>query len=550
MLELLTCAKGHSWRPEAQASCPVCGSLPSQPSAQLYDNATAPTLPPGNLEGGATVAPQPELNPNLVLWPSVKGYEIQGVLGRGGMGIVYKARQIGLDRLVALKMVLGGIHASPDELERFRREAEAVAKLQHPNIVQIYEVGDCEGRPYLSLEFIGGGSLAQKLNGLPMPAAKAAGLMATLARAIHLAHERGIVHRDLKPANVLLTEDGTPKITDFGLAKRLDRDSGRTRSGAIMGTPAYMAPEQASGKSKEVGPATDVYALGAILYELLTGQAPFRAETPIDTVLLVLEREPPPPRALNPMAARELEAICLKCLEKDKTDRYQSAAALAEDLERYLDGVAVSVGNFNVMNRLARTLDRSQYDVEFHGWSTMLLLFAPIMLLAHSTIFALGFHEPPYPLGWTRAVHLTEYGLLAAVFWVYGSTRWRAASSSERLLRSIWLGYIAASVIIGTINREMQSGDASLSEVALYPSKAVLAGLAFFAMGGSYWGRCYAFGIAFFLLAVTMPLNLEWAPLLFGMTWFVILLRLARRLRWLNKRATVDLQRDAATVAS
>jgi serine/threonine protein kinase len=550
MLELLTCAQGHSWRPEAQASCPVCGSLPNQPSAKLYDNATAPTLPPQNLEGQPPAAPQPELNPNLVLWPTVKGYEIQGVLGRGGMGIVYKARQIGLDRLVALKMVLGGIHATPDELERFRREAEAVAKLQHPNIVQIYEVGDCDGRPYLSLEFIGGGSLAQKLNGLPMPAAKAAGLVATLARAIHLAHERGIVHRDLKPANVLLTEDGTPKITDFGLAKRLDRDSGRTRSGAIMGTPAYMAPEQASGRSKDVGPATDVYALGAILYELLTGQAPFRADTPIDTVLLVLEREPPPPRALNPSASRELEAICLKCLEKNKADRYLSAAALAEDLERYLEGIAISAGNFNVMNRLARTLDRSQYDVDFRDWSSMLLLFAPIMLLAHSALFVLGLHEPPFPLGWTRTVHLTEYGLLGVVYWIYGSGRLRAASSSERLLRSIWLGYIAASVILNTINREMQLGDTTLSELALYPSKAVLAGLAFFAMGGSYWGRCYAFGIAFFLLAVTMPLKLHWAPLLFGATWFVVLLRLGLRLRWLNQRAIVDVQREAETVAS
>jgi serine/threonine-protein kinase len=507
-------------------------------------------LPPQNLDGLDRGPPQPELNPNLVIWPCVKGYEIQGVLGRGGMGIVYKARQVGLDRLVALKMVLGGIHASPDELERFRREAEAVAKLQHPNIVQIYEVGDCDGRPYLSLEFVGGGSLAQKLNGLPTAGTKAAELVATLARAIHVAHERGIVHRDLKPANVLLTDDGTPKITDFGLAKRLDRDSGRTRSGAIMGTPAYMAPEQASGRSRDIGPETDVYALGAILYELLTGQAPFRAETPIDTVLLVLEREPPSPRTLNPSAARELEAICLKCLEKERRHRYNSAAALAEDLERYIEGVAISVGSFNVIDRLARTLDRSHYDVEFQAWSTMLLLFAPIMLLAHATIFALGFHEPPYPHGWIRFVHLIEYLFLGLVFWRYGSARLRPVSSSERLLRSIWLGYIAASVIIGTINREMQSGDAGLNELALYPSKAVLAGLAFFAMGGSYWGRCYAFGVAFFVLAVAMPLNLEWAPLIFGAVWCVVLTRLGLRLRWLSRTAIAEAQRTAPTAAS
>jgi serine/threonine-protein kinase len=497
----------------------------------------ASTLPPQTWDPSGPPLPEPELNPNLAIFPCVKGYEILGVLGRGGMGIVYKARQIALDRLVALKMVLAGIHAAPDELGRFRSEAEAVAKLQHPNIVQIYEVGDCDGRPYLSLEFVGGGSLAQKLNGLPIPSAQAAALMATVARAIHAAHERGIVHRDLKPANVLLTEDGTPKITDFGLAKRLDRDSGRTRTGTIMGTPAYMAPEQAGGRSKDIGPATDVYSLGAILYELLTGQAPFRADTPLDTVLQVLDREPAPPRTLNPTVPRELEAVCLKCLEKDKRHRYASAAELAEDIERYLEGAAITAGNFNVLDRLARTLERSHYDVEFHTWSTMLLLFAPIMLLAHSAIFVLDFGGPPYPHARTRFIHLTEYALLGLVAWRFGAGRLRPSSAAERLLWSIWLGYILASVILGTINREMEGTESTVGELALYPSKAALAGLAFFAMGGSYWGRCYAFGAAFFVLAVLIPLNLHWGPLAFGLLWCCILTGLGLRLRWMNRAA-------------
>jgi WD40 repeat protein len=268
----------------------------------------------------------------------IPGYEILSELGRGGMGVVYLARQRGLDRLVALKMSLAGAHASPEDVARFRREAEAVAQLQHPHIVQVYEVGEHEGRPYFSLEYVEGGSLAQKLAGTPLPAPQAAQLVEVLAGAIHAAHQRDIIHRDLKPANVLLTANGTPKITDFGLAKRLDAPAGLTQSGAIVGTPSYMAPEQAGGPRKAVGPAVDVYALGAVLYEALTGRPPFRAETPLDTVLQVLSEEPVPPRRLLPKIPRDLETICLKCLQKEPQRRYTSAEALAADLKRWLTG--------------------------------------------------------------------------------------------------------------------------------------------------------------------------------------------------------------------
>jgi serine/threonine protein kinase len=207
------------------------------------------------------------------------GYEVLGLLGRGGMGVVYKAQQKSLNRLVALKMIVSGAHASEQEVARFRAEAGAVARLQHPNIVQIYEVGEHDGKPFFSLELVDGGSLAERLNGTPLPGRQAAELIKTLARSAQAAHERGIVHRDLKPANVLLTADGTPKITDFGLAKRLDVSTGQTQSGTILGTYSYMAPEQASGKNREVGPAADVWALGAILYECLTGRPPFNGPT-------------------------------------------------------------------------------------------------------------------------------------------------------------------------------------------------------------------------------------------------------------------------------
>jgi hypothetical protein len=268
-------------------------------------------------------------------WPTIAGYEVLGELGRGGMGVVYRARQVRLGRVVALKVLLAGAHAGEQERARFKAEAEAVARLQHPHIVQIYEVGEEEGRPYLALEHVDGGSLADRLRGTPLPAREAAGLVETLARAVHAAHEKGVVHRDLKPANVLLTADGTPKLTDFGLAKRLDVAIGQTHSGAIVGTPSYMAPEQAGGPPRQVGPAADVHALGAVLYELLTGRPPFAAETPLDTLLRVVGEEPVPPGRLRPGLPRDLETVCLKCLEKDPQRRYATAALLADDLRRF-----------------------------------------------------------------------------------------------------------------------------------------------------------------------------------------------------------------------
>jgi tetratricopeptide (TPR) repeat protein len=289
---------------------------------------------------------------------TVPGYELLGELGRGGMGVVYRARQVRLDRIVALKMILAGGHASAAERQRFFLEAEAVARLQHPNIVQVYEVGEHQGLPYFSLEFCADGSLAQKLAGTPLPPAEAATLVQTLARAVDAAHQKDIVHRDLKPANILLTADGTPKVTDFGLAKRLD-ETGATASGAILGTPSYMAPEQAGGKSREVGPLADVYALGAVLYELLTGRPPFKAATPTETVLQVMSQEPVPPRQLQPSVPRDLQTVVLKCLEKEPRKRYPSARALADDLASFQAGLPVRARPIGRAERLGRWARRN-----------------------------------------------------------------------------------------------------------------------------------------------------------------------------------------------
>jgi serine/threonine-protein kinase len=291
--------------------------------------------------------------------PGAGRYEILGELGRGGMGVVYKARQKGLNRLVALKMLLAGAHADDILLQRFNTEAEAVARLQHPNIVQIYEVGQMDGVPYFSLEFVDGQGLNKKLGGKPQPFREAAELMMVLARAMHYAHEHHIIHRDLKPGNILLTSAGVPKIADFGLAKRLEGDISQTRSGTLMGTPSYMAPEQARGEIHNIGPAADTYALGAMLYEMLTGRAPFIAAGVMETVMKVLKEEPVPPSQLRAKLPPDLETVCLKCLQKEPHRRYESAGALADDLDRYLAGEPILARPVGTAERLWRWCRRN-----------------------------------------------------------------------------------------------------------------------------------------------------------------------------------------------
>jgi WD40 repeat protein len=304
-----------------------------KPPAERSEHPTAdhvadtPLLPPPD---GASGRPTPAL----------PGYTILEELGRGGMGVVYKAQHLSLKRVVALKMILAGEYAEAGELRRFQAEAEAIARLKHPNIVQIHEVDEHNGLPYFSLEYCPGGSLDRKLSGTPLPPQEAAALVEVLARAMQAAHEKGIVHRDLKPANVLLGEGGEPKITDFGLAKKLE-EAGQTRSGDIMGSPSYMAPEQARGQNQAVGSAVDVYALGAILYECLTGRPPFKAATALETLLQVVDDEPVSPSQLNRKVPRDLETVCLKCLEKEPGRRYSSAGELGEDLRRFHAGEPV-----------------------------------------------------------------------------------------------------------------------------------------------------------------------------------------------------------------
>jgi serine/threonine protein kinase len=294
---------------------------------------------------------------------AVSGYELLRELGHGGMGVVYLARHVHLNIPVALKMITTGQDADPQMRARFHLEAQAVAALHHPNVVRIYDYGIHHGEPYFSMELVSGGSLASKLRDGPLPPWEAAQLAETLARAAHVFHQRGIVHRDLKPANILLTEDGEPKITDFGLAKRLDEDPGLTATGAILGTASYMAPEQARGENRLVGPRSDVYALGAILYEALTDRPPFRGATREITVYQVLTDEVTPPSHVQPAVPAELEAICLKCLAKDPDQRYATSLLLAEDLCRFLAGEPASIAPTGEMDWHSRWARQAGYEV-------------------------------------------------------------------------------------------------------------------------------------------------------------------------------------------
>jgi Protein kinase domain/Cache domain len=332
--------------------------------------------------------------PDEVL-PELPGYDVLRELGRGGMGVVYQARQAGLERLVALKVLLGGRHASASSRARFKAEVESIARLQHPNLIQVFDVGEHAGHTFFSMEYVGGGNLEERIESRPLPARDAAELVALLARAMHAAHERGVIHRDLKPANVLVSVSsgreeewgvrglGIPKITDFGLAKRMDVTSSETRTEQIMGTPSYMAPEQAKGQSRQVGPATDVYALGAILYRLLSGRPPFLAEAAIETIRQVAEDEPVPPRQVQPTVPVDLETICLKCLQKQPAQRYESAAALADDLRRFLADEPILAKPVSWWNRLTKWSRRRPATAGLIGVSAL----AVVLVLAGALWF-------------------------------------------------------------------------------------------------------------------------------------------------------------------
>lgn len=464
----------------------------------------------------------------------VPGYELLEELGRGGMGVVYKARQKSLNRIVALKMVLSG-NGGPVAMRRFRNEAEAVGQLQHMNIVQVYEIDEHDGQPFYTLEYCPCGNLSKKLDGKPLHPQEAAGLVQNLARAMTAVHLAGIVHRDLKPQNVLMAADGTPKVTDFGIAKTSSGEGSQTQTGAILGTPSYMAPEQAEGRTKDVGPAADVWALGAILYECLTGRPPFLAATPVETMRQVLDQEPLPPRIHNRNIEADLEKIVLKCLEKDPRSRYETAAELGEDLRRYRDGEPILARSVNIFERLHREIGRSQHEAKLRPWGTGLILLGLLICSVHSAtslLLATGITE--WQAFWVP--RCTFFVLFGVWLWKFRfGTGFFPTNPVERLLFAVWLGYLIAFSSIFWVTKSQGHG-----HLEMYGAGMALSGLAWFAMGGSIWGGCYVIGLLYCIAAPFMTLfdGSPWSPAVFGVSWGLTLLVVGGRYRMMGSQAS------------
>ena len=468
-------------------------------------------------------------------------YELLEELGRGGMGVVYKARHKNLKRLVALKMMRDARHASTGDRSRFRAEAAASAKLQHPHIVRVYEVGENDGQPYFTMEYIAGVTLARRIaeHGAFHPR-EAAHLVAELASAIEHAHERGILHRDLKPANILIAEGSTTPgdtsvvhlpgeqsrtdvrsrqaramVTDFGLAKRLFSGSGsfaewRTHTGAIVGTPSYMAPEQATG-SKELTRAADVYSLGAILYELLAGRPPFQAANPVDTLLMVIEQEPVPPRWLDPGIDRDLEMICLKCLQKPLHIRYATAAELLKDLQAFIQGEAVSTPPSGFRYFLSRMLRETHHAGVLENWGLLWIWHSLATFILCSLTQALD---------WYGVKQHSTYLILWSVGLItWGTILWQLRRRAgpvlfvERQIAHAWAAGVCAAIGMFVIEVLID-----LPVLTLSPAIAIAAGMIFVFKAGILSGKFYLTAAMMFITASVMPLVPQASILIFGLT--------------------------------
>lgn len=437
-------------------------------------------------------------------------YELQDELGRGGMGVVYRARQKSLNRIVALKMILRRDLASQADVARFRAEAESAARLEHPHIVKVFEVGEHNEQPFFSMQFIDGSTLASRLANGPLPAKVAAELLLPVCRAIADAHRCGVLHRDLKPSNILIDENGHPYVTDFGLAKRLtssgdESSSGvasLTQSGAILGTPSYMAPEQAAGQRGEIGIATDVYALGAILYAMLTGRPPFQAASPVDTVLMVLEQEPVPARVVNPKADADLEVIALKCLQKPQDLRYATADALADDLDSFLRHEPISARSSQFTQVLSRAFRETHHASVLENWGLLWMLHSCVVLVLCLATNWMQWQDAALdrePSRWPYlGLWVVGMSIWAAIF--YGLRR-RAGPVTfiERQIVHVW-----ASSMIASMSLFVVEGVLGMSVLALSPIIGLISGMVFLVKASMLTGKFYVQAAALFVTGILM----------------------------------------------
>lgn len=451
------------------------------------------------------------VTPGALTLPALFGdYELLEEIGRGGMGVVYRARQRSLGRIVAVKMLLRRELASASDLARFQSEAEAAARLDHPGIVSVFEVGELEGYPFYSMQYVEGTTLARRLAAGPIPARETATIMAQVAEAVHVAHSRGVLHRDLKPSNILIDLDGFPRVSDFGLAKRLEADASVTYTGAILGTPCYMSPEQAAGSRGDVGPASDVWSLGAILYQMLTGRPPFQGSSPMDTLLAVLESDPPVPRSIDRRVDRDLELIALKSLQKPTDLRYASAGALAADLRAYLAGEPVAARRGGLSDIVSRLFRETHHAVVLENWGLLWMWHSVVLLALSVTTDILAWQGVT-----TRWPYLVLWGgglaLWAPIFWALRH-RTGPVTAVERQIAHIWGGSVICSVLLFWVEDLMQ-----LPVLALSPVLALVAGLVFFAKAGILSGAFYVQAAALFATALVMCRMPDHAHIVFGL---------------------------------
>ena len=464
-----------------------------------------------------------------IVAPALPGYEILGEIARGAMGVVYKARQFSLDRLVAVKMLLRVCDADDSSEDvRFLTEAEAMAAVAHPNVVQVYDFGRCDDRPYLVLEYLAAGTLTTRLKAGRLGADEAAHLLEKLARGVHAAHVAGIVHRDLKPGNVLFDAAGNPKVSDFGLARRESLPH-LTATGAILGTPAYMAPEQARGDNKGIGPASDIWALGGILYECLSGRRPFDATSTTQLLAQIANEEPPPLRQLVPSIPRELETIVAKCLCKNRADRYASALDLAEDLRRFREREPILARRASVLVRLAGVIRRSDEDTQFARTAILFFWLAPLVLATEVAVTAVRFIEPDDPFLWVRGLRVARLVAVVLLVLVFRRGRLDLRNKAEKHLVAVWGGFFAAHLMLNASHTEAVWDVAT--EVSVYQTSAALAALAFFAVGTQYWGGFHVVACGFLALIPLLQYADRFCASAYGCLWAFTLLSTGIHLR-------------------
>lgn len=446
--------------------------------------------------------------------PEIPDYEIFEEIGRGGMGVVYRARQISLNRIVAVKMLISGSYATPVNQRRFQSEAKSAGGLDHPNIVSVFEAGESSRLPFFSMPYIDGTTLAKRIAERTLGNREAATLMIPVCRALGYAHRNGILHRDLKPSNILIDHDGHPYVSDFGLAKRVekgeDRDHSLTESGAIIGTPGYMAPEQAAGERNEMSSLTDIYSLGAILYACMTGRAPFQAASAVDTLLMILEQEPPPPRLLNSQIDSDLEMIILKAMQKPSDLRYSTADALADDLEAYLNHEPVAARSSHFSQVISRVFRPTHHIGVLENWGLLWMWHAVVLLFLCITTDVLKNRgvtsQLPYIGLWTFGL-----GAWAIIFW---NLRRRSGPVTfvERQIAHTWAASMACST--GLFGVEMLLG---LPVLTLSPVLALIASAVFVVKAGILSGEFYIHALVLFLTAIPMALIPTYSLTIFGL---------------------------------